>query len=128
MQSVRKINNLAGQMNKFTDMLDLDLSRLKELPIFHAIKNRIGDLVKLQNPRMGIREAFDTLLLVDIESTSQLDRGKLEVAVKAGKLMKQVRTHLAFDPEYTVPRARALSVVKATLDIEYKFEQLSNPD
>lgn len=71
--------------------------------------------------KITLKDAVETILLLDLDAVSQQDRKSFEIVMKAGQLTQEVKKHLNFDPEYTVPRMRSLSVVKATKDLHAQF-------
>jgi hypothetical protein len=128
-QQVKRIDNMHKDLVLFTMPLGMEPNEIPALPIFHAIRNRVESLKELQNKmdlqKVTLRDAVETILLLDIDKVSQQDRKSYEIVMKCGQLTREVRKHLAFDPEYTVPKARSLSVVKATRDISTKFRKIS---
>jgi len=124
--STKKIEGIFDELQKIAVTYQVPLELLPHLPIFSAIENRVKQLLKLQNlinlSKIDIKDAVDTLLILDIDSVSALDRKTFEIVMKAGRITRLVQKHLAFDPEYTVPRARSLGVVKATRDLFHKFK------
>lgn len=67
-----------------------------DLPIFTAMYNRAKSLIDLQNRIEGtdLKDFIETILILDIESISHLERRSNEIVLKAGKLCKHVRRQL----------------------------------
>lgn len=125
-QQVKRIESIYKDLDKI-NVFGIDRSELPILPIWQSIRNRCTGLLELQLKmdlsKITLKDAVDTILLLDLDSVSQQDRNSYEIVMKAGQLTQEVKKHLNFDPEYTVPRARSLSVVKATKDLSTQFRR-----
>lgn len=123
-QQVKRIEIIYKDLNKI-NIFGVDRLELPSLPIWHAIRNRVSSLsemqLKMDLSKITLKDAVETILLLDLDAVSQQDRKSFEIVMKAGQLTQEVKKHLNFDPEYTVPRMRSLSVVKATKDLHAQF-------
>jgi hypothetical protein len=127
-KAVKKIDTIFKDLGKISETMKIERSLLPHMPIWEALKNRVDSLTKLQNKILKgatLKDMVETLLLVDIDSVSQLERNTFDIVVKTGQLTSIVAKHLAFDPEYTVPKARSHQIVKSTRELLHQFKKES---